>query len=133
MPADLPHKVILVLGIVALVKCAVFLAAPSLAKRITGSWIRFAANTPTILGALCLLLAVCIWAVVLARQPLVHWLLILLGAWFVWAATIYFRPDVLRKVADAMILKRNPGAIRAMCVGIAIVAAFLIWVGVKGI
>lgn len=129
----LSYTILLVLGILALVKSIWGLASPSSVKRVSMWWSRAVLEVNTIVGSICVLAAIALWAVVLIDQPLANWLLVILGILFAWAGTIYFKPRNFQKLLNIIVLDRKPTTIRVMSLVTGIIAIFLIWVGIKGI
>lgn len=129
----LSHTILLVLGILALVKSIWGLAGPSSVKRVSMWWSRAVLEVNTIIGSICVLAAIALWAVVLIDQPLANWLLVVFGILFAWAGTIYFKPRNFQKLLNIIVLDRKPITIRVMSLVAGIIAVFLIWVGIKGI
>ena len=86
----------------------------------------------TLAGCVCVLAGIALWTVILIEQPLVNWLLVIVGALYIWKGTLYFRPRAFQKIMNVMILDRNPAIIRIIFLITAIVAVLLIWAAVKG-
>lgn len=128
---NLPPVVLLVLGILMLLKALFAIVRPHAFKRLCLWWSGAASQVNTLAAIVCLFLFVAIWVVVLMRQPLVNWLLLLFGALFAWGASLYFRPLALQRVLRVAILDRKPGMIRALYTVVALVAAVLIWVAIQ--
>lgn len=129
----LSYTILLILGIMGLVKSIFGLAQPSLMKRLCIWWSKAVPQVNTLIGCVCFLMAIALWAVVLIDQPLTNWLLVLFGVLCAWIGTVYFRPHDFQKLLNVLILDRKPIMIRVVFLATAILSIFFIWVAVKGI
>lgn len=128
----IPPIVLLILGILMLIKSVIAVARPLTFRRIAVWWSGAALKVNTLCGIACILLAALIWATVLMREPLINWLLLLIGVFFAWGASLYFRPPALQLAIRVMILDRSPAVIRILFVFVAVLAAILIGVAISG-
>ena len=130
-PRSLAHTLLLVFGIIGLAKSVVGVAFPQVFQRFAAWWVNKVRGVHVVLGAVSVVLAVLIWGVVLMHQPLANWILLVIGMFFAWAATVYFSPATFDKLARAFILDRHPAVLRIVSLATGAVAVLLIWVAIK--
>ncbi|MDA0989768.1 MAG: hypothetical protein O3A51_03355 [Verrucomicrobia bacterium] len=85
----------------------------------------------TLAGIICMLLAAAIWAVVLMRQPLANWLLLVIGVLLAWGGSLYFRPLAFQRLMNRVLINRTATTIRLLFVVLAAIAGVLIWVAIR--
>jgi hypothetical protein len=127
----LPHKVLLVLGIMGLLKSLWGVIHPDSAQRAGRWWSRAALQVNTLAGCTCLVLAVALWAVVLIDQPIANWVLVAIGSAAAWTATVYFRPDQFQRLMDRLVLDRKPVFVRVVSACAALLCVLFIWIAFK--
>ena len=129
---EAPEIVLLVIGLLGLVKAVFGLASPDLVKRAAEWWLRIAARVNTLIAGVCVLLGLLLWVAVLAGQPLVNWVLLLIGIGFVGGAAVYAKPGRLETMVRAFVLDRKPYMIRVLGAVGGVVSILLIWIALKG-
>ncbi len=111
-------------------KAAWGIVAPKSMQKVAKWWIKAACQVNTLIGIAALLMGAGLWVLVLWNQDLVNWLLVILGVFFAWGATAYFRKDDFQKIAKGMILDRTVGFVRTVSVIGALLFAAIIWAAV---
>ncbi|MDP6847452.1 MAG: hypothetical protein QGI24_01570 [Kiritimatiellia bacterium] len=127
---DWRHRILLCLGVLGLIKAAWGIVAPKSMQKVTKWWIKAASQVNTLIGIAALLLAAGLWVLVLWNQDLVNWLLVIMGVFFAWAATAYFRKDDFQKFAKGLIIDRTIPFVRTVSVIGALLFAAIIWAAV---
>ncbi len=132
MNVKLVHTVLLVLGILGLLKSIWGLIKPFSMKRFCEWWSRAVLQVNTLMGCVCILIGILLWVVILIRQPLANLLLAILGVFFAWIGTVYFRPADFQKLLRWVVINRSLVTIRLLSLISAVVCIFLIVVAIKG-
>ena len=92
-----PAVAVLIIALVSLLKGLWMLFGPGAFKSFLARWVKVVRQINTLTGIACVLLALLLWLVVLLGQPPEHWILVVVGGLFVFAASLYFRREVFEK------------------------------------
>ncbi len=128
---DATHMILLVLGCIMFVKALWAVISPASVKKTTTVMTRLFAPASPVVGTICVVFAVVLWALVFMHQPISHWLLILLGVMFLWVGTFCLRKRGIDVLATTIIIDRRKAAVRAMGLMAMVAAALIIWVALR--
>ncbi len=127
----LTQTILMVLGIIVLMKSVWGIAHPASMKSVANWWSKAVLQVNTLCGIGCVIVALVLWIAILLDQPITNWILFFFGAFFAWAANVYFNPQDITKLTKRLCTDRSPAALRVMSAVSAIIALLLIYVAYK--
>ena len=128
-----PAMVLLIVAALALLKSLWILGAPESFRTFADGWLRVVRRVGTLMVVLLVVLAVVLWGLVLFHQPLVNWVLTILGGACIGAAFLYSRPDSLERLARVCLLDRARGVLRLWAAIGMLVSLWLVWIAVRAL
>lgn len=120
-------RVLLAIGILMLAKAVFALVRPESFRAFAHGWLRTVRHVNTLVGITCMLIGLALFFLVLFPQPLVNWMLGILGILTIYGGTLYLRPSEFERVAEALVLRRRPLVIRMLGALTLALAAWIIW------
>ncbi len=124
--------VIAIIAVIAMLKAVWILATPLGFQRFAGVWLRVASRLPTLLPIALAVVGLALWGIILVGQPLYVTLVAVLGALYIWAASLYAKPDRLTPFVQRVVLDRSPAVLRLMAAATLVVAALVLWIALTG-
>ncbi len=125
---NIVHKVLIVVGALALIEGAWGLASPKNIKNISGWFVKVSPSSNKALGFLFVVIAIGLCAVVLAGQPLSAWVLLLVAVSSLGMGLLCIKPNGLQHLLTGWILNRSQVFVRVIYGAELVAAAAIIWI-----
>ncbi|MDA0322281.1 MAG: hypothetical protein O2923_06135 [Verrucomicrobia bacterium] len=129
--SDLPHTLILIVGLIGISKAVWALFATDSFLSFVKGWQKLVPRISGLLGIAALLVGIAIWASFMIYRPLAHWVLLGLGLIYLLFGISTLSPTSSSPLARLFNPPRSKFALRVLALVSIIICTLLLWIAVK--